>query len=34
MPTELRGYEQITTRSGLVAWMARMIGEKSVVFGG
>src|SRR5215475_10706144 len=34
MPTEVFGYEQITTSSGLVAWMARMIGETSVVFGG
>src|SRR5262249_60271472 len=34
MPTELFGYEQINTRSGLLAWIARMIGEKSVVLGG
>ena len=27
MPTELSGYEQTTHRSGLAAWMARMIGE-------
>jgi hypothetical protein len=34
MPTELSGYEQMKTRSGLVALIARMIGEKSVVLGG
>ena len=34
MPTELSGYEQIKTRSGLVPWIARMIGLKSVVVGG
>ena len=34
MPTESGGYEQITTMSGFVAWMARTIGAKSVVDGG
>ena len=34
IPTESGGYEQITTMSGFVAWMARTIGEKSVVDGG
>ena len=34
MPTVSSGYEQITTRSGLRAWIARTIGVKSIVTGG
>ena len=34
MPTELSGYEQMITRSCSAACMERMIGAKSVVFGG
>src|SRR4029079_3376609 len=34
MPTEASGYELMFKISGFVAWIARMIGVKSVVFGG
>ena len=34
MPTVSSGYEQITKRSGFLAWIARTIGVKSTVAGG
>ena len=34
MPAESSGNDAISTTSGLAAWIARTIGEKSVVAGG